>query len=117
LWVTLAPASLSTGANLPSADECGASFVDRSFDTFLEDRLGPDDWQKLNESNSEDYGTGGHFVVKHLVRLMHDRFEPIKHGFDGKDDELIQAIPLPRGIGDTDNLEKGIVDGAIKITT
>ncbi|KAK3343607.1 hypothetical protein B0T25DRAFT_464293 [Lasiosphaeria hispida] len=100
---------------VPIGNKCGATFIDTSFTDFVRDRLGEEDWSKLTEDD-EDNATGGHNIIKPKVRMLHERFEPIKHQFDGKDQKLGWPIQLPRGIGSTDNDEKGILNGAIKVT-
>lgn len=70
----------------------------------------------MTEGGAEDYATGGHSIVKPKLRMLHGRFEAIKHGFDGKDQKLGFPVQLPRGIGTEDKPEEGILNGAIKIT-
>ncbi|KAK0634343.1 hypothetical protein B0T17DRAFT_611370 [Bombardia bombarda] len=101
---------------VPIGEKCGATCIDRSFAKFVEERLGPEDWDRLIDADAQDHATGGHSIVKPKLRMLHGRFEPIKHGFDGKDQKLGFPIQLPRGIGTVDNEEKGILNGAIKIT-
>ncbi len=48
---------------------------------------------------------------------MHERFEPIKHKFDGKDQKIGFPLQLPRGIGKDDSEERGISNGALIITS
>ncbi|KAK3386605.1 hypothetical protein B0H63DRAFT_520692 [Podospora didyma] len=100
----------------PIGDKCGATEIDKSFDKFVEDRLGPEDWEKLTEADAPDRHTGGHSIVRPKLRTLHDRFEPIKHQYDGKDQKLAWPVQLPRGIGTIDNEERGILNGAIKVT-
>ncbi|KAK3315478.1 hypothetical protein B0H66DRAFT_577277 [Apodospora peruviana] len=101
----------------PIGDNCGATCIDRSFEKHVEDRLGQEDWDKLTDASAQDHATGGHSIVKPKLRMLHSRFEAIKHGFDGKDQKLGFPVQLPRGIGAEDKPEKGILNGAIKITT
>lgn len=82
----------------------------------MRDRLGEEDWERLNYTEGQDNATGGHNIVKPLVRLLLERFQPIKHQFDGKGTKLGWPLQLPRGIGATDNEEKGIVSGVLRIT-
>lgn len=97
-------------------DKCGATCIDRSFDDHVRKRLGDEDWDKLTDAADQDNATGGHSIVKPKLRMLHGRFEPIKHGFDGKDQKLGFPVQLPRGIGTEDKPEQGILNGAIKIT-
>jgi hypothetical protein len=94
--------------------DVGLEQVDCRFELLLEDRLGPEDWERLS-GGDDTLGVNDPFKAKHLFGLMHDRFEPIKHGFSN-DPDLVQGIPLPHGIGDVDNAEKGIMDGCIRLT-
>ncbi|EAA33990.2 hypothetical protein GE21DRAFT_3741 [Neurospora crassa] len=100
----------------PIGDNCGATCIDRAFEQFIEQKLGPEDWEKLIETDAQDQATGGHSIIKPKLRMLHGRFEGIKHQFDGKDQKLGFPIQLPRGIGTTDDEERGIMNGAIKIT-
>ncbi|KAH7625276.1 hypothetical protein B0T09DRAFT_352661 [Sordaria sp. MPI-SDFR-AT-0083] len=100
----------------PLGDNCGATCIDRAFERFIEHKLGQEDWDKLMETDSQDQATGGHSIIKPKLRMLHGRFEGIKHQFDGKDQKLGFPIQLPRGIGTTDDDERGIMNGAIKIT-
>ncbi|KAK3683332.1 hypothetical protein B0T22DRAFT_245329 [Podospora appendiculata] len=100
----------------PIGDKCGATYIDRGFNEVVRRRLGEEDWKKLTEEDAQDPGTGGHEMMKAKARLLHTRFEPIKHGFDGKDQKLGFPLQLPRGIGETDNPDEGVLGGAMKIT-
>ncbi|KAK3396747.1 hypothetical protein B0T20DRAFT_355975 [Sordaria brevicollis] len=100
----------------PIGDKCGATCIDRAFEEFIRLKVGPEDWEKLMETESQDTATGGHSIIKPKLRMLHGRFEGIKHQFDGKDQKLGFPIQLPRGIGTTDDEERGIMNGAIKIT-
>jgi hypothetical protein len=102
--------------NFLLGDKCGATCIDKSFTQFVEDRLGPEDWDKLTDADAQDHATGGHEIIKPKLRMLLGRFEPIKHQFEGKNSELAFPVQLPRGIGTTDNEEKGILNGAIKVT-
>lgn len=99
----------------PLGNQCGATFVDTGFLDFVKDRLGEDDWLKLNEAEQNNT-TGGHNIIQPKIRILQNKFIPIKHHFDGKDKKLGWPIQLPRGIGTNDNEEKGILNGAINVT-
>jgi len=99
-----------------SGNRCGATFIDTSFTNFLRERLGEEDWAKLNDSGDQDDALGGHNILKPHVRLLLDRFQPIKHQFDGKGSKLGWPLQLPRGIGATNDEGKGINNGVLKIT-
>jgi hypothetical protein len=107
---------LGSGKLIFVGNKCGATYIDGSFEQFVRDRLGEEDWDKLNSSDGLDSSLGGHNIVKPKVRMLHDRFEPVKHQFDGKDHKLGWPIQLPRGIGANDNETKGIISGAIQLT-
>ncbi|KAK5661328.1 hypothetical protein OQA88_11223 [Cercophora sp. LCS_1] len=99
----------------PIGRKCGATFIDESFLEFVKARLGKEDWDKLNHTDSKDNTTGGHNIVRPGVRVLQERFEPIKHSFDGRGEALGHPIQLPRGIGTTDDESRGIMNGALRI--
>lgn len=67
----------------------------------------------------EDYGEGTHVVLRRGERMMLDRFLTIKHEFSGASPESQfgnNPIPLPQGIGDTDDARRNIKDSQLIIT-
>jgi len=94
--------------------KCGATYIDTSFIRFVKDRVGESDWEQLNHTDGQDSALGGHNIVKPNVRILHERFEPVKHQFDGKGQAV--GVQLPRGIGAVDDEEKGILNGVLRIT-
>jgi len=99
-------------------DTCGAALIDTSFEKLVKDRLGAEDWEKLNSITSPGNTTGGHKVVQPGLQMLLQRFKPVMHMFDGevRDPDLKWPIQLPRGIGETDDEERGILNGALVFT-
>lgn len=95
---------------------CGATFIDKAFIELVRARLGKEDWAKIAgpETNS---ATGDHTTVKPKVRMLEAQFEPIKHQFDGKENNHSWPIQLPSGIGINNSVESGFLNGAIEVTT
>jgi hypothetical protein len=54
--------------------------------------------------------------VKPKLRRIQEKFQPIKHQFDGSDTQLAWPIPLPRDIGSVEDESRGLSNGALKIT-
>lgn len=96
--------------------KCGATFIDSAFIKFVRARLGEEDWAKV--TGSEDKRpTDGHNIVNPKVRMLQAQFELTKHQFDGKEHNHSWPIQLPSGIGIDDSEERGILTGAMKVTT
>ncbi|KAK4186242.1 putative heat shock protein family 70 protein [Podospora australis] len=100
----------------PLGDTCGSTRIDASFERFAEDRLGPDDWDKLKNEGVKQPTTGGHSIMRPRLRRMQDKFQPIKHAFDGQDNGLAVPIQLPRGIGTIDDQARGLMSGTLSMT-
>lgn len=72
------------------------------------------------EADVQDHGTGGHSIVRPKLRLIQERFQPIKHQFDGSDEGLKgleKPIQLPSDIGNFEDETRGFKDGALMITS
>lgn len=102
---------------VPIGSQCGATFIDTSFIESVQHRLGKEDWKKLTDVDGEDNTTGGHNIIKRQVRKLQDSFDPIKKRFDGKDSKMGFPVLLPPGVGQDDNAEMGISNGALIITS
>lgn len=102
----------------PLGDTCGAALIDTSFEELLKDRLGAEDYGKLNSITSPGHTTGGHNIVQPGLQMMLQRFQPVMHQFDGsvREPSVKWPIQLPRGIGEMDDEEKGILNGALMLT-
>lgn len=98
-------------------DTCGATCVDKSFELWAEEKLGSEDWERLMSEGVQDNATGGHSIVRPNLRRLQDKFTPIKHQFDGKDNKFAWPIQLPRNatIGATDDASKA-QSGALRVT-
>jgi hypothetical protein len=92
--------------NFISGRKCGATFIDKAFLEWLHPRL-----ENL-DILPKDFGTGGHFVLMPKGKIILERFERVKHAFDGTGQGNIQ---LPRGsIVPADHEDNS---GVIKLTT
>jgi hypothetical protein len=87
--------------------KCGASFIDQEFLKWLQPRL-----QNL-DILPQDFNTGGHMVLMPKGRVLLERFEKVKHAFNGKGEG---QITLPRGTIPNPEYEESIVNGVITLT-
>ena len=96
-------------------DRCGATFIDRNFKKWLEEKLGPDLYSKLAPNNPE-HAIGSHIIVDGGLQTVMEQFERMKRAFNGslKDEE--RTIELPGELSDLDDPEKGIEDGELSVT-
>lgn len=101
----------------------GATYVDEYFlNVFLRDKLGQEEYEKLCQIGRERPGASGgaHIVRRRGEQIMLDRFQPIKHGFAGREDDGTEPEPdiilLPDEIGEQLSPDRGIRDGQLKIT-
>jgi hypothetical protein len=89
-----------------SGAQCGAEFVDLAFLKWLHPRV-----PNLDIS-PKDFGTGGHMVLKRDRRFLLDRFERVKHGFDGtKEGNITLPSDAIAGAG----YEKDIINGVLSL--
>lgn len=58
-------------------------------------------------------GTGGHMVFKPRSRVLLERFERIKHAFNGTGDS---QLTVPRGTKVAPGYEDSIVNGVLTLT-
>ncbi|CAK7208180.1 hypothetical protein SEUCBS140593_000086 [Sporothrix eucalyptigena] len=93
---------------------CGSTNVDEGFIKTLKRRLDPADSEKIVGSGL--YGDGGHFVWTKDGMEVFRAFLPVKHGFTGTNTNLIEAVPLPRGMNIQDRADRGIHDGNLELT-
>ncbi|KAI0532804.1 hypothetical protein GGR58DRAFT_522464 [Xylaria digitata] len=101
----------------------GAPIIDRYFlNTFLKQRFGAPDYQKLLVLRDQDgeYRSSEHTVLRRGEKIMSDRFQPIKKSFKGKprhgESPSSYHIDLPDGIGEQDDRVRGILNGRMAIT-
>jgi len=91
-------------ADSPTGDKCGAVFVDRDFKSWLQQKLGAQNFAKISE---EKLATGG--------RLMKE-FEEAKTAFSGDDQEFYISIPVDEGIPIIANdPTRNITEGEIRL--
>jgi hypothetical protein len=90
-----------------SGDKCGATFIDRAFLEWLLPRL-----ENL-DIRPQDFSTGGHMVLMPKGRVLLERFEKVKHLFNGTGDG---QITLPRGTIVAADYEDSIINGVLTLT-
>lgn len=92
--------------NLATGDKCGAIFIDQAFLEWLSERM-----ENLDIS-PEDFGTGGHMMLRPKGKILLDRFEKVKHAFDGEQAGKItlmsDAIVVP-------GYENEVVNGVLEL--
>lgn len=92
-------------------DQCGGSFVDRSFLRWLEMKLGTVDFLKISECRSEHMPRTS--LSKKLARMLQDFTLEAKSGFSGTETSYIR-LPTPLcSLPDDD--ARDIREGEIKI--
>ncbi|KAF2671475.1 hypothetical protein BT63DRAFT_453870 [Microthyrium microscopicum] len=90
-----------------SGSKVGAIFVDRAFLEWADVRL-----KNLNLAPS-DYGNGGHFAITPAGKAFLDRFERIKHAFNGTGGGEVQ---LPRGTEVEEAYQESCASGVLTLT-
>jgi hypothetical protein len=84
-----------------SGHQCGATYIDRAFVDWCQEKL-------VNlQSYENDYGSGGHYIMEHKLRLLLKRFEPHKHRYNGNKNATIN-IPRDLIFKDQDD-DQGVV--------
>jgi len=71
-----------------ASDTCGAVFIDRRFLAWCDEQI------ENMDMVEEDYGTGGHYIIKPKGRMLLSRFEKWKHHYTGTESP---DISIPRG--------------------
>jgi hypothetical protein len=87
--------------------KCGATFIEREFVAWLQPRL------KNLDIMPQDVGTGGHLILMPKGRVLLERFEKVKHAFNGTGDS---QITLPRGTVVNEDYQDSIVNGVMTLT-
>lgn len=102
--------------------KCGASRIDDAFLEFLKDRLGQD-YHLLSSSGGpgpERHGPGAHVVLSRRLQTLLNRFQEIKHAFQGPpgrgQQEVGDVLDLIEGVGEENNPSRGIQDGQLHIS-
>lgn len=87
--------------------KCGAILIDQAFMEFLQSRV-----ENIG-MDPEDVGTGGHMVLNPIAKLLLDRFQKVKHAFEGtQDGQLI----LPKNAKVVPGAEDSIAQGELTLT-
>ena len=94
-------------SNCIAGKKCGATFIDHAFLEWLRPRL------QNQDLLPKDFLTGGHFVVTSVVRVVLERFERVKHAFNGTQPG---DFSLPRGAIVAEGQEDGLQSGVISLT-
>jgi molecular chaperone DnaK (HSP70) len=101
---TIVEATIGTG------DQCGGSFVDRSFIHWLESRLGGEDFKKIAECSAD--GCSRTSLAPKLGRMVQDFSLTAKSGFSGTEDYYLR---LPAPLSGIDDWERGMCDGELHL--
>ncbi|KAH7012861.1 hypothetical protein EDB80DRAFT_834451 [Ilyonectria destructans] len=103
--------------------KCGASRIDDAFLEFLKDRLGQD-YHLLSSSGApehERHGPGAHVVLSRRLQTLLNRFQEIKHAFQGPpgrgQPEVGDVLDLIEGVGEENDPSRGIQDGQLHISS
>ena len=95
-----------------SGNQCGGSFVDRTFLQWLERRLGTPDFIEIAGCRSEQVPRIN--LNRKAARMLQDFIQEIKCGFDGTQ---TNSLRLPKPLKDLeDDEERGIEDGELGVT-
>ncbi|KAF4631943.1 hypothetical protein G7Y89_g6187 [Cudoniella acicularis] len=106
-YLQLEEIAVGTGA------ECGATFIDGRFSKWVEERVGPQNFQMINPEIGGDIGSQN--TLQPAMGVLMVNFETVKRAFDGS--EMTTFVPLPRIIEDIpDDPVKGIQDGELRMT-
>jgi len=97
-------------ATIGNGDQCGGSFVDRSFLKWLERRLGTADFKTIAGCRSNDIPRTS--LSQKAARMMQDFTLEVKSGFSGIETNYLR---LPAPLSGVDDPSRGIVDGEILI--
>ena len=84
----------------------GATFIDRAFLEWIQPKL-PD-----LDILPTDYGAAGHFVLMPKGRILLERFQTIKHAFNGTGSNNI-ITPRPDTVGTEE--QEGVQNGMITL--
>ncbi|KAF2657935.1 Hsp70 family protein [Lophiostoma macrostomum CBS 122681] len=96
-------------ATVGSGEQCGGSFVDRSFLSWLEERLGTPDFVKIAGYPAAEIRRT--FITSKLGKMLQEFTATAKSGFSGDEDYY---LPLPAPLSAIeDDEERGICDGEI----
>ncbi|KAK4178783.1 putative heat shock protein family 70 protein [Triangularia setosa] len=97
----------------PLGATCGSTCVDDDFEAFAAYQLGEKAWQQLTEGTK--HAAGGHTVMSPTLRGIQEKFQVMKHSYEGKESGLTAPIYLPKSFAITEEM-KGVSNGALSIT-
>ncbi|KAH6665783.1 hypothetical protein B0J14DRAFT_605889 [Halenospora varia] len=73
-----------TKVGVTSGGKFGATLIDKAFLEFVQGKV-------VNlDLIPRDFGSGGHFILGRIGRILLERFESVKHAFDGTNDGGIE---------------------------
>jgi hypothetical protein len=97
-------------ATISTGDQCGGSFVDRAFLTWLENKLGIEDFVKIAGSAAEQLSRTS--LPPKLSRMVQDFSLTAKSGFSGTEEYYIR---LPAPLSGVDDETRDMCDGEILV--
>lgn len=103
--IAIEEATVGTGA------QCGGSFVDRGFLSWLEKKLGPDDFAKISDGLVAEQLQRTSLPAK-LGKMMQE-FRSNKNGFDGTEGYIMSLQPPLTEIEDE---ERGMYEGELTVS-
>jgi hypothetical protein len=95
--------------------KCGATFVDRHFLSWLEEKLGDELYEEIFPSRVEHQDNFQRIVDKDIRDVMRD-FEQMRRKFDGTLPRERRGIRLWGRFADWHSPERGIENGMIVVT-
>ncbi|KAK0737288.1 hypothetical protein B0T21DRAFT_287289 [Apiosordaria backusii] len=98
----------------PLGATCGSTCVDDDFEAFAAYQLGEKAWEQLTTEGAK-HAAGGHTIMRPTLRGIQDKFQVIKHSYDGKESGLTAPIYLPKSFAISEEM-KGVSKGALSIT-
>ncbi|KAK4678703.1 hypothetical protein QC764_310090 [Podospora pseudoanserina] len=98
----------------PLGATCGSTCVDDDFEAFAAYQLGDKAWQQLTTEGVK-HAAGGHTIMRPTLRGIQEKFQVIKHSYDGKESGLTAPIYLPKSFRISEEM-KGVSNGALSIT-
>ncbi|KAK0665366.1 putative heat shock protein family 70 protein [Cercophora samala] len=98
----------------PLGATCGSTCVDDDFEAFAAYQLGEKAWQQLTTEGAK-HAAGGHTIMRPTLRGIQEKFQVIKHSYDGKESGLTAPIYLPKSFAISEDM-RGVSKGALSIT-
>jgi hypothetical protein len=89
--------------------------VDRHFLKWLENKLGPDDFRKL-QSSLPEHDVGSHTVIGSNLQFVMGQFERMKRRFTGTMTEEDRVIELPGELNNLQDMERDILEGEVQVS-